>query len=327
MPQNSPENLQDKSVEKNYSINIDKKTLKYIAGAALTLFVISGAFFTFGGKEKNNSEPKEVTPTPTRKEQQQQPEIPKEAQEFVDTNINKYPDPISTYYAEQAYEKNNKNAILTDSFIDNYNMITGSNSKISTLGFTSYEMPVDTLLTPQIVVKMFNEFLSANIERYMNLLAKNPSADAIKIIDRQFQDYCSDTSNYMLPNLAYTNDDEGIARLMDTAKSIVSEYDSASNFKVAKAELNNTDPNITSFVGHMPSGESAIVEGKDRTLAFGQNGVRLVIQIDQYNNTNEVVHNIKTIKNFSFNISRQPNNPNAKTTKMSLGQLTTNEPY
>jgi hypothetical protein len=153
----------------------------------------------------------------------------------------------------------------------------------------------------------------------MNLLSKNTGGKMVDYIDNSFRNYCSNTANNNTPGLAFALDDGYIQNLMDTAKSVVSEYGSTADYKVAPASMDRSDPNITLFPAIITQiGSTKWHDHEVTTMEDG--GVRLVIDIDKYDNKGNVSHINKTIKNVELIIVRQPDLMGAKTNTISIGQ-------
>jgi hypothetical protein len=156
-----------------------------------------------------------------------------EAKDFVAKYGDRYSDPVSTYYAEKAYEtKNNSPGLLmSDNFISDFEITNNIDVTASDLEFTMMRLPLDTKVCQETSIKVFNNYTSENLSQYMNLLAKNPGQKAEDIIDSQFLNYCA--GNYLGKydsNMWNTKADTAAKKLMDTVKNIVTEYGGAANY-------------------------------------------------------------------------------------------------
>ena len=296
---------------------MSKKLIATISGIALTAMLLSGC----GSDTSKATNPNQPTATATAGETQKQP-IPVEAKSFVDKYGSRYADPVATYYAVKGYgtEYFGVGSIIGDGFVDNYDLTNMQDSTNGQLGFETLELPATTENSQATALNVFNEYTAPNLTKYMNWLSKNPGGKTVDFIDNAFRNYCSNTANNNLPNLAFTLDDEYIDNLMNTAKSVVSEYGSTADYTVAPASINETDPNKSSF----PSVITQIGKTKWHeydVTSMESSGVRLVINVDNYNSKGEVSHINKTFKNTELIIIRQPDYTGAKSNIVSIGKL------
>lgn len=296
---------------------ISKKVITAISGIVLTTMLLSGC----GSETSKAINPNQPTTKATAGETQKQP-IPTEAKSFVNKYSSRYADPVATYYAVKGYgtEYFGIGSIINDSFVENYeltNMQDGTNAQ---LGFKTFELPLTTESSQTTALNVFNEYTAPTLTKYMNLLSKNPGRKTVDFIDNGFRNYCSNTANNNTPGIAFTLDDEYINNLMDTAKSVVSEYGSTADYTVAPASINETDPNKTSFLNVIGAiGATKWHEFDVTSMESG--GIRLVINVDNYNNKGEVSHINKTFKDTELIIIRQPDFMGTKSNTISIGQL------
>ena len=170
--------------------------------------------------------------------------IPAEAQAFVDEFGTRYGDPVSTYYAEEAYlAAGNKTRLMSDDYIDVLYDPDGQRNNVSPLGFEHYSVYPELKIDLTTAMKIFNEYTAKVVSSYMNALARNPTPKGTEIVDNEFMYYCSDTGYAN----RFTEDDEYIATLMETAKGIVAKYGSAANYTVAQGSTVEGEPNSTYF--------------------------------------------------------------------------------
>jgi len=238
-------------------------------------------------------------------ETQKLPAIPNEAKQFVSEVGGRYADPVSTYYAETAYENaHNKQGLpISDVYIENYKSLTYSKGEESDLGFTRYKLPAAEKDNQETVIKVFNEYAVKNLNLYMNLLSKNPLPNAVAIIDEQFRNYCSDTDNKGLP-IEFTADNDAINKLMATAKSVVSKYGSAANYSVANGSTKSGDNSITAFPDVLGAVETINFNGQ-KLSSLQAGGVKLTINVDQYDGKN-VSHKREVFNDIQLSIIKQP---------------------
>jgi hypothetical protein len=113
---------------------------------------------------------------------------PKAQNTFITKFGNRYTDPVSTYFAEAAYEKahNGKSVMMSDEIIDKYENLKQHDGEKSELGFYMFHLPVDTKIDNKVSLDIYNNYIFKNLDIYMNLIAKNPSSEARDAIDKQF---------------------------------------------------------------------------------------------------------------------------------------------
>ncbi len=319
-PEELPVENSEQKAEAKY--NNLKKKLWYAAGVLLTFVVFEVATNTdlMGGTKNTFNEAATISTT-------QQETIPKEAQNFVIGSGNRYADPVSTYYAEISYAKNNNNigSIITDEDIEAGKVTTdrtiGENSEI---GFTEYELPIDAKMDQETSLKIFNEYTSKNLSRYMNLLARNPSKEAQIVIDKQFENYCSSALGDNLPATAFPLDDTKIESLMDTAKSVVAKYGSNANYTVTPATTRRANPNSSSTLFTSTESSNEIYDWSDTKIqTIHELGVKIVIDVEVFNGKN-VTSKQEVLKDIQLSIMRQPTVAKSRTgspyTYISIGK-------
>jgi hypothetical protein len=313
------------------------KKQKGIAAIVLALTIGTGGYFA----GKSNSENKNILPpkpavsesinltNPSESKTQEQ-SIPKESESFISEFGARYKDPVSTYYAVEAYkrENNDKTPIITDEFINNYDPSGQRSMELSTLGFTAQRIPIDTQVDRKKMVEIFNEYTIPNLELYLNYLSKNRSPAALSIIDREFQDYCSDTSNKLSPILAFKDDDDDILRMMTLAKRIVAEYGDTVNYKIATASdaFDAKGPNFTTFP---PTSEPSVgvTKWNGQTIeSFAKGGVNISIGLDKYDNKNKLSSSNKILKGINLTMQKQPVTGSSTWTYLSIGLIESVEP-
>lgn len=300
--------------------NIGRKALLSVSILS-AVATVGGALYFFGGSD-NISENK----TPTEIEDSvgtiSEKNIPKEAQSFVNEYGDRYSDPVSVYYAEKEYKAtvNKYGSIMTDKFIDNFKISTGFISQQSELDFTHYMLPTNAPENQETVVKVFNEYIAKELEIYMNLLAKNPSPEAIKVIDSEFRNYCSETGSEGT-SMAFAIDDAEIATLMKTAKSVVIKYGSTANFTVARGEIGSNNTQATNFTEKLSVAEE--MESNSKRTRSLQSDANIRINVDLYNGSVRTQKQ-ETFPHTQLSIIRQLNTGSADKpadfTYISIGQ-------
>ena len=233
--------------------------------------------------------------------------VPAEAKSFVEEYGSMYSDPVSTYYAEKTYEEAGyKSVMLTKEYIANYdpNVVR---DRISHLGLESYSLPLSKVVDQATAVEIFDKYTAKELAIYMNALSKNPTTEAVTIIDAEFLNYCSDTNNAD----AFTVDDEYIMKLMETAKSIVAKYGSNASFDIIPGSSDLSDTGM-SYIG------SPITMGRDESGApqIYSNNANIAMNVYIFDGVASTVTKDK-IKNIQLVYIRQQNSD-----KISIGLLT-----
>lgn len=224
-------------------------------------------------------------------------------QVFLEEFGGRYADPVSTYYAEQAYQAaNNRPAVLTDSAIKTYGEGGNRQEHGSALGFDMYRLPLKTEINEATSIAIFNTYTAKQLSLYLNYLAKNPTPEDVAVIDTQFMNYSSNTIGANLPASAFVDDDTDIATLMTTAKAVVAKYGSAANYTVEPGAIDSTDPNSTSF-----KSESIMFHANDdKSVAGSTIEANVVVTVDVYDGT-KVSRTTEVVEGANLTILRQPN--------------------
>jgi len=215
--------------------------------------------------------------------------VPAEALSFVETYKNRYEDPVSAYYSEKAYEAANggKSLILTDEFVASYEP-NKEEFRGSALGFERfpYNYPSGTKMDSGLFMDIYNGYTSKEMSLYMNALAKNPTAEGIEVVDRQFMAYCSSHTDAAGD---YAYDDAYIESLMTTLKRVVEKYGSAANYTATQGTVDGST-GTTLF-----NANDTVVIGADEAQTSDQYTFNydLVIRIDKYADGNETVSSEK----------------------------------
>jgi hypothetical protein len=300
--------------EKKWPFN-NKKLMTAMFGFAVVSLCL-------GGCSSSASNNPNTTTAASNNPGEKQPSIPNEAKSFVAEYGSRYADTataVSTYYAEMAYEKthNSKSLMMTDETVSNYNY-GQERFPTSTLGFSLGELPLNIEVNGEVPIEVsmniFNNYTKPMLERYMDLLARNPSAEEIKIIDKEFVDYCG--GRYLK---GYTTWDktqaDGIEKLQAMAKSIVAKHGSAANYSVAPASTDKNNLNATLFNKELFTVDNTF-KGTDPTTGKGveieeitNNGIRLLVIVDKYQDKT-VIQVKETFKDSQLYIRRQPVNLN-----------------
>ena len=300
-----PEDLNTKDSAKYNNL---KKKLWYAAGVLLTFVVFEVTTNTdlMGGPKNTFHEAATISTT-----QQDSNNLPADAVKFIDDFGGQYLDPTSTYYAEMAYEKENNGLGSVISDADSSKITTDRIiGETSELGFTEYKLPTNTKMDRETSLKIFNEYTVKTLNRYMNLLARNPSRDTRALIDKQLQNYCSDALRDDVPGDAFLIDNPKINSLMEMARDVVYKYGSNANYSLTAATSMTSNPESyfnsqsTSFSNTVTNTGS--VEWKGQKIEeIQEDGVRIVINVDVYNG-NKVTQKKEVIDNVQLFDIRQP---------------------
>lgn len=283
----------------NNEVNDSKKEHKLLRkglAVALAGAVTLGAAGCSG--DKVGATAPEVNPSTTTESVAESQEVPKEAESFIDQYGSLYDDPVSVYFAQKDYETNvsTRAIILSEEYITNYEPSSGL---VSDLGFEEGKFPVGSEDINDFV-DFFNEYTVPQVSRYMNLLARNPSPEAVKVIDNEFLKYCSANEN-LGTQVEFTDDDQDILELMDLSKEIVAKYGSAANYRVEKGSLNEGSGGTFFFNPNV-----SLANRLDSDIqSLHVPGVNIVISVEAYDN-NKVSNYTETIKNTQLVLTTHP---------------------
>ena len=263
-------------------------------------------------------------------------EVPALAQFFINDYKDRFKDPLSTWYAKEAYKKahDGMNPVLSDGAIKMYlESKANRQENAGPLGFNVYRLPDNAALDENKSIEIFNDYTSKELSLYLNYLAKNPTPEGEALVDSEFMNYCSDTIYAGNSAYDFTDDDRFIATIMDTMKSIVSKYGSTANYTVLPSVLqphaqrglgeaiSETDKNKTSFEA---SSFIATKFDKGKHVVQSQSNVDIVIAVDVYRGS-AFSTQYETIERAELTLIRQPiehiNLSQKDFTYISIGQL------
>ncbi len=275
-------------------------------GAGLAVLAVIG-----GGCTAKAPQEAEQTTTETAEEP-----IPSEAKEFIAEYGARYSDPLSTYYAEKAYrDASDQGSMITDAYVAEYDINSPSGGS-SDLGFEFYELPLDSEVSAQLSLDVFNNYTARQLTIYMNTLARNPNGK--EVIDDHFKDLCSYNSGLdQSPGAAFTKDDPYVENLMDTFGSIVDRHGSNAHYTVTMASETGDDESASSFdMRRTP------IVGTDDHGHVGQFSCNadIVVRVDVYN-ADDFVTTYETIEDVELTIIRQPYNTTDSISGISIGQV------
>lgn len=133
---------------------------------------------------------------------------------------------------------------MDESYVASYDFSSQpfANGATSPLGFTVERMAPDQPITLQATIDQFNGSIP-NLDRLLNLLAKNPTPDDLKVITDEFSKYTG------LENTAEAGN------LVNFLASITQQYGSNANYSINPAIKDNGEgkTDTTVFVNDAPA--------------------------------------------------------------------------
>lgn len=219
--------------------------------------------------------------------------VPKEAQAFVDLLGDRYQDPVSTYYSEIAYEKKyDQTLLITDENADKWEITGKLDGETSHLGFHILTIPFDTEFNSDFSAKFFNESVVPNLDKYMNLVAKNPYDKPSEIIESEFQTYIGGADN-IEPN--YQEYGRNIAK---TLRGVVEKYGPNAIYSIAPAKvvkITDSHEPYTQFDSDVPPMLF------DKNMGYSDGGILLMVNIDVYDGK-KVTRQYEVIDGFQYSV-------------------------
>lgn len=294
--------------------NKKNKTIIAIAGVALALMATVGIGSKVMASNLRQQTTSESTANPNAEK------TPRAAELFKEEFGGIYNDPVSTWYSKEAYKtQTGTDLVFSDSQIKSWAKFGELKNSGIPFGFEEYKLNTGTELSEAMAIEIYNNYTCKELSRYANLLAKNPTPEATALIDRQFESFSSKAGNEKFKDLAFTNDDEAIANLMSTVKSIVAKYGSAANYTFQPGSLedpvDNPSPKGTSF-----QHGSFTTETDDNDNVIGSNIIANInVSVDIYNKS-IVTHANETLDQVYLTILKQPVN-SANSIYLSIGQF------
>lgn len=289
------------------------RTIAAVAGGALAL---AGVFTAVKAANNDNKPPEpqvnnSAAPFPRESEPAEAVvEVPPEARDFVALHPDDYVDPVATYYAEEAYIASNEGlrSVLDAEYVATYEFPTIASGETSPLwGLNAMRLAPGTPITNETFTELLNTAALPNIERALNLMAKNPNSPAIEVVDNEFRIYCGSSN----PNFDI---------LLSTLTAITAKYGSAATYEVAPASNDDSDPNAT-LVSELNTPTIDSVDEEGNILAFS-NTIRLNITVTTYNDKNEPTVYTETLDNLELHFTYDPVTGPAETAPgyISIGQ-------
>lgn len=270
-----------------------------IAGAIASTLLAGGLFAGSKIGEANNNNAPEVDPNPTAEAPvvpgEQAPEevtVPEEAKDYVSAYDNVFPDALATYYSEEAYLATGAGPglILNQEYADSYDFDTleFANGMVSPLGFSVESMDPNQPIDIDSSIAVFNNSIP-NMDRLVNMLAKNPSPVSLDIIKHDFSLY------------AGISNSESDA-LVDTFLAVTREYGSNSIYSISPAVQYDSDAKTpeSSVVVDKKPGIDAVDENGNITAFFL--GMDITLKVETFDNTGNSTQQLKTIEDAQFTV-------------------------
>ncbi|MFJ4264653.1 hypothetical protein ACIPYU_19610 [Paenarthrobacter nicotinovorans] len=271
---------------------VKKRTGKAILGAAVVILSVAAGIAIGSATSQDQEQVHDGVSVGSAEKSGTTKEVPQEARAFVDQFGSLFRDPVGTYYAHEAYASaHSKDIVIDQQYIAKYVKTDEIQQDISDMGFMEANFPITEPLNKEAFAAFFNGTVrEVGIERYLNLLSKNPSPEAIQIIDNEFLKY------YGRPRSGEsTSGSESRQRtliLMETLKAVTKKYDSTVNYKIRPIDLGAYDATSASTIEAKPAIDTANSDG----LATGFHApLGLSIDIESYSDTNTVAHKTETV--------------------------------
>ena len=158
---------------------IGGKVIAAVAGVIVVAIVLTAIVVGNAGVKKSNATTEQSASVSSPEER-----------DFINAYKDRYVDPIATYNSEVGYLKANPGKDLTigNDYFVGYTFNATPNAPVSPLGFETLILKPGTKVTIQTSVDQFNQALP-EMNRFMNLLSKNPLPDQIKVIKDEFNEY------------------------------------------------------------------------------------------------------------------------------------------
>lgn len=257
-----------------------------VAGAGLSLAVTAGIGIGASGSQNNGPSPSGTSTSGPEKPGQNNDTVPAEAREFVDQYGVIFHNPVATYYAQEAYAAEHGGATVIDQpYIDSYVKTDGIDQESSDLGFWRTYVPLDQPVNKETFTTFINDMaIQSCLDRYLNLVAKNPLPEATAIIDNEFLKYCGGIGSGS--SASGSDNREHTLTLMQTMKTIANKYGSEANYKIAPASLDETAAESATVVEFKPVIDSV---NEDNLVTNFHAPITLRVDVDVYDENNKVI--------------------------------------
>jgi hypothetical protein len=238
----------------------------------------------------------------------EQQSLSAEAQKFVAEFGSRYSDPVSTYFAEKAYNPDiDLGPIMTDEYINTFNSEDEqmTDGKSDMLGFKKSELPLNEKVDQQVFIDVFNKDFVPGLNNLMLYFARNPSPEARQVIRDEFEKYYSTTGDKGQP-AAFTFDDQEIANLMNTFEAVAEKYGSAANYSVAQASAyNHTDSQEGTIFGSTAVDSGHVEKYGQKIEYYFTGSVDITVNVDVFKG-DKSTRVTETLKDTELTIWHQP---------------------
>ncbi|MEA9985651.1 hypothetical protein [Subtercola sp. RTI3] len=253
-----------------------------LAGAALLAGCAPDNSMSNLGENLPTSTPVTTSPTATNGAHN----VPAAATDFVVNNKAGFADPLAAWYAVQAYQAGGgyDETVLDPTYISTY----AYPSAMDGLGpglliFRPSVLPLNAPIKNQDVkpsIALFNGEFVGNLTRYLNLVARNQSPSALKVIDNEFTIYCGQGNEYT-------------SKLLGDLRTIGLNYGTAAVFTVEPGSTDETTTG-TLFSDNFNTTIDNYDAATNTVLAFS-NIVSMRIKVDVYDDNNLATHSVYSL--------------------------------
>lgn len=214
-----------------------------------------------------------------------------EERDFINAYKDRYVDPIATYNSEAAYLKANPGKDLTvgNDYFAGYNAEGTASAPVSPLGFYILKLQPGSEATTQSSVDQFNQALP-EMNRFMNLLSKNPLPDQVKVIKDEFNDY-----------VGFNN--PSASQLIAVLSAVVEKYGSNAVYVINEG---TTDASADKAKATIFDGRKPIIDRVDTRGATDSfhTHANLSITVTSYDKTGKSVVATESLDSFQFSVTR-----------------------
>ncbi|RWZ78374.1 MAG: hypothetical protein EOT05_01250 [Candidatus Microsaccharimonas sossegonensis] len=217
--------------------------------------------------------------------------ISQEERDFINAYKNRYADPKAVFNSEVAYLIANPGKDLTvgPDYFTGYNFDATPNAATSPLGFDILKLQPGAEVTTQTSVDQFNQALP-EMNRFMNLLAKNPLPNQVSVIKDEFNKY----TGFYNPSSP---------KLVDILAGVVSKYGSNAVYVInsGTTDVSADKLKATIFDNIPPVIDN--INSSGVTDSF-QSTAHLSITVTSYDKANKTVVATEIIDNLQFSVNR-----------------------
>ncbi|MDN5835464.1 MAG: hypothetical protein L0H36_02395 [bacterium] len=232
---------------------------------------------------------------------------------WVDTWGYKFDNPEAAFYAENAYssEQNAYGAIaMEDEFYDSpYDFPSEPTGETGFYGMNRMQFPENTDITAQSSKDYFNGGIAPNLQRYLNLTARNTDQDDRDKVYNDYRLYIG--GEKMGPNDIQNNNPDTL-NLNDQLVKIADKYGPDSNFEIAPAKLvksgNGMDKGSSDSIFYNDKQPQTEIDDSGEVTSFS-NEVTIVVKVQTFNDKNMYAENTEILKNVDLSVARIDDDP------------------